>query len=507
MTAHASTRRPGPIARRIAVAVSPIALLLLAGTAPRRPEERPPSPAREFRAAWVATVDNIDWPSRPGLPVEQQKAELVAILDRARALNLNALIFQIRPACDALYASKLEPWSDYLTGTMGVAPDPPYDPLEMAVREAHARGLELHAWFNPYRAHHWSSKSPLSADHVGRKRPDLVRTYGRLMWLDPGLKEVQDHSLEVIRDVVRRYDIDGVHIDDYFYPYKEKDAAGAEIPFPDDPSWKQYRDSGGKLERDDWRRDNVNRFVHRLYRMVKQEKRWVRFGISPFGIWRPGNPPQIRGFDQYQELYADARKWLREGAVDYFAPQLYWPIAQQAQAYPVLLKWWCEQNPHNRHLWPGNYTSRAGSPWPAGEIVEQVAVTRGQPGATGNIHFSMKALMENRAGVSDLLVKGPYRAPALAPASKWLDHHPPGRPRLKLAKDGAGYSARWSPTGSEKVWQWVVRRKLAAGWRIDLLPGAMTALREPGPGDRPAVVAVSAVDRTGNESALALARW
>lgn len=472
---------------------------------------QPPSPRREFRGVWVATVDNIDWPSRAGLPVEQQKAELIAILDRAAQLNLNAVVFQVRPGCDALYESRLEPWSEYLTGKMGQAPDPPYDPLALAVAEAHKRGLELHAWFNPYRARHFRQRSGVSANHVSQTRPDLVRKYGRYQWLDPGMQEVQDYSLEVIRDVVKRYDIDGVHIDDYFYPYKEKDADGKILPFPDDPSWQKYQASGGKLDRDDWRRDNVNRFIKRLYETIKAEKKWVKFGISPFGIWRPGHPPQIQGFDQHQELYADARKWFREGWVDYYTPQLYWRIDQKAQSYPVLLKWWTEQNVTGKHLWPGNYAGRvadgSATQWPVEELPNQIAATRAQPGATGNIHFSMKCLMRNQGGIVDALRNGPYAAPALVPASPWLDGRAPGKPRLALGTPENGNSpvVTWGPGDDERPWLWVVRTRSGAEWQTRILPGHHRSLTLEGSGST-LEVAVSVVDRCGNESPLATAR-
>src|SRR5262245_39545512 len=234
-------------------------LLLSALTAGADKPVDMPSPPRELRAVWVATVANIDWPSKKGLPARQQQAELIAILDRAKKLNMNAVIFQVRPMCDALYASKLEPWSEYLTGELGK--DPGYDPLALAVKEAHARGLELHAWFNPYRAHAPSAHSAIPDSHLVKKRPDLAPRYGKHHWLVPTKAEVQDHSLAVFLDVVTRYDVDGIHIDDYFYPYKEKGADGKLIPFPDDDSWADYQKSGGKLSRDDWRRDAVNRFV------------------------------------------------------------------------------------------------------------------------------------------------------------------------------------------------------------------------------------------------------
>ncbi len=242
-------------------ATAPVPPLTAPEAAPAAVDASWPALRREFRGAWVASVANIDWPSRPGLPVPQQQRELIALLDRAAEIGLNAIVLQVRPAADALYASPYEPWSEYLTGQMGRAPEPFYDPLEFAVAEAHRRGLELHAWFNPYRALHPSARSAVSADHISRTRPDLVRRYGTHLWMDPGEPDVQAHSIRVVLDVVRRYDIDGVHIDDYFYPYRERDAQGRQIAFPDDPSWARYLAAGGTLNRDDWRRGNVDQFV------------------------------------------------------------------------------------------------------------------------------------------------------------------------------------------------------------------------------------------------------
>src|SRR6478609_11859693 len=225
------------------------------GLTPLTANQTPPQPRQEFRGAWVATVGNSVWPSKPGLPVSEQKSELLAILDQAKRLKLNTIIFQVRPACDALYASKLEPWSEYLTGRMGQPPAPFYDPLAFAIQEAHRRGLELHAWFNPYRAHHFKSVSSISSDHISKTHPELVRDYGRYLWLDPGEPEVQDYSLQVVMDVLKRYDVDGIHFDDYFYPYPEKDAQGRELEFPDEASWKKYG-VPRQLSREDWRRES-----------------------------------------------------------------------------------------------------------------------------------------------------------------------------------------------------------------------------------------------------------
>ena len=360
---------------------------------------------------WIASVSNIDWPSKKGLSSEQQQRELLAMLDKAAELKFNAVIFQVRPMCDALYASQIEPWSEYLTGTLGKPPSPLYDPLQFAVREAHARGLELHAWFNPYRARHPSATSAISDDHIIKRRPDLAKRYGTHYWLNPTNREVQDLSLRVILDVVHRYDIDGVHIDDYFYPYPEKGTDGQVIPFPDDDTWAAYQKEGGTLSRDDWRRDAVNHFIERMYRDVKKAKPWVKVGISPFGIWRPGNPTGIAGFDAYTQLYADSRLWLREGWCDYLAPQLYWPIKQEKQSFTRLLGWWSDENVKNRQLWPGLFTNRVtgkSNGWPADEILEQIKLTRAeavrpgspQAGATGHIHFSMHALIENSGGIA-----------------------------------------------------------------------------------------------------------
>jgi uncharacterized lipoprotein YddW (UPF0748 family) len=477
--------------------------------------DTPPPVAREFRAAWIATVENIDWPSRPGLSTAEQQAELLAILDKAVALRLNAVVLQVRPAADALYKSRYEPWSEYLTGEMGRAPEPFYDPLAFAIAEAHKRGLELHAWFNPYRARHPSGTSPIAANHISKTSPAVVRRYGKSLWLDPGERAVQQHSLRVILDVVRRYDIDGVHIDDYFYPYKERDRAGKIIEFPDEPSWRRYVKSGGTLSRADWRRQNVDRFVEQLYEGIHAAKPWVKFGISPFGIWRPGYPEQVAGFDAYEQLYADSRKWLAKGWVDYFTPQLYWRIGAPRQSYPVLLAWWVEQNAHGRHIWPGNYTSGISSTnprsWTASEVLDQIGATRALPGATGNVHFSMKALMENRGGVAEQLADQAYAAPALVPPSPWLSRDTPGAPVASLLTDSltgaVALELAPSATTGAAPWLWVVHTRVGGAWSTVILPGAQhhhplatTAT------DAPDLVIVSAVSRTGNEGPISTIR-
>lgn len=450
----------------------------------------PPPPLREFRGAWVATVGNIDWPSKPGLPVEQQKAEFLMILERAVTLNLNAIILQVRPACDAMYPSAIEPWSPYLTGTMGRAPEPFYDPLAFAVAEAHKRGLELHAWFNPYRAAHPSSKSPIAPNHISRTHPSLVRRYGEYLWLDPGERDVQDYSLSVIMDVVKRYDIDGVHFDDYFYPYKIKDAQKRDIDFPDEASWRKFG-VASRLTREDWRRENVNSLIQRVHQSIKQVKPWVKFGISPFGIWQPHVPPQINGLGSYAGLYCDSRKWLANGWVDYLAPQLYWTIQAPEQSYPVLLKWWEAQNPQHRHIWPGIDSGNVGGKWKPDEIINQIRLTREQAADDGNIHWSMKCLMQNRGTLAAALATELYAEPALIPASPWLDAKPPGKPEPRADDQG---KLRWAPVPGENIQWWVVQARSEGVWNTVILPGEARVQSFAG---SPEALAVTAVDRCG----------
>jgi uncharacterized lipoprotein YddW (UPF0748 family) len=489
-----------------------------------------PAPRREFRGVWAASVENIDWPSRPGLSTEQQKAELITLLDRCVQLNLNAVLLQVRPAADALYKSDLEPWSDYLTGEMGKAPEPFYDPLAFAVEEAHKRGLELHAWFNPFRARQagTAEKRPASTNHVSKTHPDWVRQYGRLQWLDPGDKGARDHSVAVVLDVVKRYDVDGVHIDDYFYPYKVIDpVTKQEIDFPDDPTWAAYQAGGGTLGRSDWRRSNIDDYVERMYKGVKAAKPWVKVGISPFGIWRPGNPYQIKGFDSYEQLYGDSRRWIREGWADYFTPQLYWPIAQTPQSFPVLLQWWLGENTQGRHMWPGLFTSQAlgaNARWPQQEVEYQIKTTRGFSGATGDIHFSARFLLgDNFAAPESLashLLRTVYSESVPVPASPWLTA---GRQAAPSAPQGvevtpatvggqSGWTVRWKHSGRTAPWQWVVQwRAGSPTWNQAVLPGGqmerfIPTPASPAPGadsaaPPPSVVAVTAVDRVGRTSA------
>ncbi len=497
---HSEFFRPSDFGIRVSVTLRAfLALALFAfprlSPAAYRPTSIvPPKPAREMRAAWIATVSNIDWPSTNNLSTAQQKAELLAIMDRACRLKLNSLIFQVRPACDALYPSELEPWSEYLTGTMGQAPRPFYDPLRFAVEEAHKRGLELHAWFNPYRARHAAAKSPISSGHISKTRPQLVRQYGKSLWLDPGDPQVQDYSIAVIMDVVQRYDIDGVHLDDYFYPYKEKNGSGVELDFPENSTWQRYG-AGRGLSREDWRRENVNEFIRRLYRSIKAAKPWVKFGISPFGIWRPGNPPEVEGYDAYANLYADSRKWLANGWLDYFAPQLYWAIDAPQQSFPVLLKWWAAQNTKDRLLVAGMDSTKTMRRWPPEEIVRQIQLARKQPGVDGHIHWNAKTLMQNSA-LDNSLERQVYGEAALVPRMGWLAGKAPAKPSVTIKKGGS-FEATWKPGSQDSVWLWVLQARNEGKWKTWICPGHATRHRFDA---APEVVAVTAIGRVGETS-------
>ena len=458
---------------------------------------RPPVIDREFRGVWIATVANIDWPSKPGLSAAQQKAELLTLLNRAADLKLNAVVFQVRPACDAMYPSQIEPWSEYLTGAMGKPPEPFYDPLAFAVEEAHKRGMELHAWFNPYRALHFSHIGNISPNHISKTHRELVRSYGQYLWLDPGEREVQEYSLRVVMDVVKRYDIDGVQFDDYFYP----DPTGVNRDFPDDASWKKYG-VRGKLNRGDWRRENINAFLSRVYASIKSAKPWVKFGIAPFGIWRPGAPAGITGFDPYDKLYADSRKWLVNGWVDYFSPQLYWPIEQKEQSYPALLNWWTQQNSLHRHLWPGLSASAAfAKNWNPSEIPNQIHMERNEPGDNGYLIYSASVLLADNPRANSLqreLETKLNAQPALIPASPWLGSNAPAKPNLSAVFSNP-VRLQWSTTSTNSVVRWwAVQTRTGTSWKTQILPGETTSASIATP---PEAVALTAIDRIGNASA------
>jgi len=419
-------------------------------------------PVKEFRGAWVATVANIDWPSSPHLSTWQQKQELVTLLDKLHDLNFNAIVLQVRTSGDALYMSSLEPWSSYLTGTQGKPPSPSYDPLQFAVHEAHSRNIELHAWFNPYRARAGStSKSGLAPNHMVFRFSNFAYAYGNDIWMDPGSADVREHTLNVFMDVVSRYDIDGIHIDDYFYPYP---VSGHD--FPDSVSYKLYQNTGGILGLHDWRRDNINRLISKLSERIKAKKPFVKFGVSPFGIWKPGHPSGIHGFNAYDGLYADSRKWLEDGTVDYMTPQLYWQIDPSAQSYPALLDWWTQQNHHRHHLYAGNYVAGIVTKhWPNSEIDRQVIISRSRRSkySLGNIFFSAKYFVKDSRGISDTFKSHIYNFPSLAPDMPWLNASW-SLPTPSVSTLGPKIS--WTATPNNDVRSWAVYKNEADSWQL-----------------------------------------
>ena len=442
---------------------------------------------RELRGVWVASVGNINFPGSQGLTVAEQQAELTALLDAAAGAGLNAVFLQVRPESDALYASALEPWSRYLSGTQGE--DPGHDPLAFALAEAHARGLELHAWFNPYRAKA-SVNSAAAANHISKLLPEYAYVYGNSLWMDPGAAAVQDHLVAVITDVVTRYDIDGVHFDDYFYPYPDGD------DFPDDATYGAYVDGGGALDRGDWRRDNVNRMVQRVGEAVAQLRPAVRFGISPFGIYRPGMPPGIQGLDQYEAIYSDPVKWMQAGWLDYLAPQLYWPSTQQAQAYGPLIEWWSGIAVGGRHVFAGNFLSKLGSDdaWTIDEFVTQVELGRAfaEQGSRGNIYFHIGPLLANQDGVADVFAAELYPRPVLTPAIAALADEVVAPPLVELV-DATAMVSHGDPASLRA---WVVYKGEGQGWALDRIVPANAASVALAAG----TWAISAAARSGVES-------
>ncbi|WP_068924244.1 glycoside hydrolase family 10 protein [Planobispora rosea] len=401
-------------------------------------------PKRQLRGVWIATVNNIDWPTRTGLSPSAQQAEYVKLLDDAAERRLNAVFVQVRPASDAFYRSSLEPWSRFLTGTAGK--DPGWDPLPFLIAEARKRGMEFHAWFNPYRAAYDTDRSKLPASHPARVRPDWVVKYGDRLYYNPGLPEVRDHVTKVITDVVRRYDVDGVHFDDYFYPYP-----GGGGTFRDGAAFARY---GGGMKLADWRRANVNKLVAQVDRAVHTTKKHVKFGISPFGIWRnASNDPSgsaTRGMSAYDAIYADSRHWIRSGTVDYVMPQLYWPRGFQIADYDVLAPWWAKEvRGTDVHLYIGQALYRVGATdTPAwrrpGELPSHLTRNRKYPEIRGDVYFSAKQVSSNPLRVMDRITADHYARPALRPLIKGLGGKAPDRPR-DVRVEGAKLSWKSSP--------------------------------------------------------------
>ena len=409
------------------------------------------TPKREFRGVWVATVSNIDWPSKPGLNSDQQKQELIGILEQHKANGMNAILLQVRPAADAFYAKSREPWSRWLMGKQGVAPAPGYDPLEFAIKEAHFRGMELHAWFNPYRAT-MSAAEPASSEHMTKKRPELFFTYGGKKQFDPGLPEVREYIVQVILDVVKGYDVDGIHFDDYFYPYP---ISGQRIN--DSTTFTNYPNGFTNLQ--DWRRNNVDLLIKMLDDSIHHYKKYVKFGISPFGIWKniaeDSLGSQSSGLSNYTELYADSRKWVKEGWVDYINPQIYFSFTRRAAPFGTLVDWW-SNNTYGRHLYIGqaaylvNQKMEAAWRIPS-QVPDQIRYIRNNNRVQGSVFFSSKSFSNVARALGDSLKNDLYRYPALPPQMPWLDDIVPNRPQ--------NFVAEALPEGVQLKWEKPLKAK------------------------------------------------
>jgi uncharacterized lipoprotein YddW (UPF0748 family) len=388
-------------------------------------------PTYEFRGVWIATVDNIDWPPKKVFNVDSQKADYIRQLDLHKKNGMNAVIVQVRTAADAFYPSPFEPWSQWLTGTQGLLPKPYWDPLQFMIEEAHKRGFEFHAWCNPYRADFDIGRTNIAPDHISRLYPQWFLKYGNQLFFDPGNREAQQWSISVMKDIVARYDIDALHMDDYFYPYR---IAGRE--FPDSVSYAQY---GKGQNKDDWRRSNVDSIIKQLGVIIKQQKPWVKFGISPFGVWRniakdPRGSNTRAGQTNYDDLYADVLLWIKNRWIDYVAPQIYWEFSQPNAPYQVLLEWWNKQT-YGLHCYIGLGIYKAGTTqaWRDRTLIpRQIDSLRAQPNINGAIYFSSTSFYNNPNGWNDSLQKNQYKMAALIPRMKWTDSIQPLKPFAQI---------------------------------------------------------------------------
>jgi len=410
---------------------------------------------REMRAVWIATVANIDWPSQRNLSSKAQRDEMRQMLDQLAKNNINAIVLQIRPTADAFYPSALEPWSNWLTGKQGVRPNPYYDPLQFIIDEAHKRCMEVHVWLNPYRVTNSDRTDLLSKDNLYFKNKDIYVKYGGKTYFDPGLDETRAFLNRVVEDVVERYDIDAIHFDDYFYPYRV-----ANEEFPDEATFRKNPRGYAPNQKNDWRRNNVNMVISELQQTIKSLKPWVEFGVSPFGVWRndnvdPKGSATRAGVQNYDDLYADILKWLKEGNIDYVAPQLYWEIGKKVADYEVLAKWWSE-NSFGKNLYTGLYNSQLGSSdanqaWRKGnELVRQLNMNRKFPQIDGAVFFSAKMFVKNKQGLNDSLQNNFYKYMAICPINRNIQGEASAQPQnIRILKDGKDSFLIWDEVNEE----------------------------------------------------------
>ena len=419
-------------------------------------------PKHEFRGVWVATVANIDWPVSQCLTSEEQQQAFKELVTFHKDNGINALIVQVRPNADALYDSNYEPWSRWLTGKEGKAPDPYYDPLEFMIKECRVQQMEFHAWFNPFRAVFVGDTTALDSSHIYFQHPDWIVFYGKHGYLNPGEPEARKFSLNVIMDVVNRYDIDGVHFDDYFYPYRIDS-----LEFADSISYKTYGDT--LVDKDNWRRKNINQFIEAVHDSIEAVKPEVKFGVSPFGVWRnrdkdPLGSDSQAGQTTYDDLYADVRLWLQNGWLDYVAPQIYFSIGYPPADYEKLLDWWT-RNTFGRQLYIGQAAYKVDNNhdenWKLpSQIPEQIRMNRRNFQVDGSIYFSARSFLKNSLSLNDSLKKEHYRHPALIPAMNWNREEklaPPDPPqKLKIARHKHRVLLQWEGDIHQNIRKYVI---------------------------------------------------
>ena len=416
-------------------------LLLMAGGVFAQVQTGSAYPKREFRAAWIQSVNG----QFRGMPTEKLKQNLIGQLNSLQKAGINAIIFQVRPEADALYASRLEPWSRFLTGVQGKAPEPYWDPMQFMIDECHKRGMEFHAWINPYRTK-TTLKSELAPNHVYNIHPEWFVTYGDQLYFDPALPESRRHICMVVSDIVSRYDVDAIHMDDYFYPYpiKGKD-------FPDDASFARF--GGGFSNKGDWRRSNVNVLIKKLHETIREIKPWVKFGVSPFGIYRNESSDPLgsktKGLQNYDDLYADVLLWAREGWIDYNIPQIYWHIGHPVADYETLVKWWA-RNTENRPLFIGqsvmNTVQNADPKNPSiNQLPRIMALQRAYQTIGGSCQWPASAVVENAGKYRDALIAEYHKYPALPPVFDFMDNEAPAKVRrMKSVWTEDGYILFWT---------------------------------------------------------------
>jgi len=472
---------------------------------------------QEMRGVWVTTLLNIDWPSTSNLSTTQQKQEIIAILDHHQSVGINAVFLQVRPAGDAFYQSSFEPWSQWLTGVQGKSPYPVYDPLQFWIEQSHQRGMELHAWFNPFRAAATDNAKLLIADHIARKQPDWTVPYGNRLYFNPGLPQVREYIEKVILEVVNNYDIDGVHFDDYFYPYRQ-----SEKEFEDQQSFRQYGSGFSSIE--DWRRHNVSTFIQSVSDRIADSKPEIRFGISPSGVWRNKSMDETgsetrAGQTSYDDLYADVLLWMKNGWIDYLAPQIYWHVGYEIADYQVLLDWWSKHS-YGRHIYIGQsaYKVRRDADFAAwqnpGELPKHLQLNKRYPQVKGNIYFNSTSLRSNLLGVVDSLRLNYHRYPALVPTMDYKPTVTLESPYLyRISHEHKRLTIHWSPASDSGGRYQIVYRypgqqkpvKGEPGKIVAVLPAESTSFVDVPPRKGYYTYVVSVVSKTNHESAVSSA--